>query len=212
LKRLAVLGASGHGKVVADAARESGWTEIVFYDDAWPGRSTIGPWPIAGGRDALLAGRDGLAGVVIAIGNNATRLRRQQELAGAGLPIVSVIHPSAVVSESATVGIGSVIFACAVVGAFASIGEGCIVNTGATIDHDCVLADGVHLSPGAHLGGEVRVGEASWLGIGCAVRHGLVIGSGVMVGAGAAVVADVEDGLTVVGVPARPLRNAAGPS
>jgi acetyltransferase-like isoleucine patch superfamily enzyme len=87
------------------------------------------------------------------------------------------------------------------------LGLGCIINTGATFYHDCVLGDGVHICPGVHLAGDVQVGELSWLGIGCTVRQGIRIGAGVTVGAGAVVIDDVPDGQTVVGVPARPLKN-----
>ncbi|MBT6282943.1 MAG: acetyltransferase, partial [Phycisphaerae bacterium] len=77
--------------------------------------------------------------------------------------------------------------------------------TGATVDHDCELADGVHISPGANLGGNVTVGECSWIGIGACVKNGVTIGKNVIVGAGAAVVQDVPDNVTVVGVPAKEL-------
>jgi acetyltransferase-like isoleucine patch superfamily enzyme len=66
-----------------------------------------------------------------------------------------------------------------------------------------VIGGGVHVCPGAHLAGAVRIGDRSWIGIAATVRQGITIGRDVMVGAGAVVVADVADGLTVAGVPAR---------
>jgi sugar O-acyltransferase (sialic acid O-acetyltransferase NeuD family) len=205
MNRLAILGASGHGKVVADAAVAAGWHTVAFFDDRWPEARSIGPWPVLGTTDALRHRHGEFDGVVVAIGDNQTRLRMQRELSAAGLPFVSVTHPSAVVSPHARIGTGSVVLAGAVVGAFAVIGVAGIVNTGATIDHDDRIGDGVHVGPGAHLGGNVVVGEGAWIGIGAAIRHGLSVGADAVVGAGAAVVKDVAAHLTVGGVPARTL-------
>jgi sugar O-acyltransferase (sialic acid O-acetyltransferase NeuD family) len=202
---MAILGASGHGKVVADAAVAAGWRDVTFFDDRWPELRTIGPWSVLGTTDALRHGHRDFDGVVIAIGDNRTRLRKQRELSADGLSFVCVTHPSAVVSPHARIGAGSVVLAGAVVGAFAVIGIAAIVNTGATVDHDGRLGDGVHVSPGAHLGGDVLVGEGAWIGIGAAIRHGISVGAGSVVGAGAAVVKNVAANLTVGGVPARTL-------
>ena len=204
MKRLAILGASGHGKVVADAALCAGWLAIEFFDDSRPPATPVGPWRVAGGTEELLGSVALFDGVIVAIGHNRTRMDKQHVLAAAGGSLATIVHPSAIVSPSATVGLGSVLCAGAIVNPFSTIGSCCIVNTGATIDHDCDLADGVHVSPGAHLGGGVRVGAASWIGVGASVRHGAVIGMNVIVGVGAAVVADIPDGVTVIGVPARP--------
>ena len=203
MKRLALLGASGHGKVVADLAQLLDWQSVEFFDDAWPSLSVNGHWPVVGDTSALLAQLGQYDGVLVAIGNCAIRWQKYQVLREAGAQLVSLIHPKASLSNFATLGIGSVLMAGAVVNVDAVLGEACIINTGATVDHDCQLAQAVHVSPGAHLSGCVRVGAFSWIGVGAAVRQGVHIGSDVMVGAGAVVVKPVEDGLTVTGCPAR---------
>ncbi|NTU73619.1 acetyltransferase [Candidatus Roizmanbacteria bacterium] len=203
MKKLAILGASGHGKVVADAALMSGWDDVIFFDDAWPKLSKVGPWAVTGNTASLFDHADGFDGVVVAIGNNLIRLAKQHELEMAGVQLVSIVHPSAIVSSFSEIGTGSVVFAGAVINPFAKIGSACIINTGSTIDHDCVLEDGVHVSPGVHLGGQVTVGKATWIGIGASVNHCITIGENVMVGGGAAVVNDIASSVTVVGVPAR---------
>jgi sugar O-acyltransferase (sialic acid O-acetyltransferase NeuD family) len=205
MKRLAILGASGHGKVVADTAETVGWSEIFFFDDAWPSCVANGIWPVIGTGKQLLERAKEFDGVVVAIGNNAIRLQKALALIQQGAKMATLIHPSAYVSRHAAVGAGSVIFAGAVVNAGASIGAGCILNTGSSVDHDCSLDDSVHISPGARLAGGVRVGQCSWVGIGACVKQMVEIGADVMVGAGAAVVTNVVDGATVVGVPARAL-------
>jgi len=204
MKRLAILGASGHGKVVADAALAAGWDEVHFFDDSWPERRHNGNWPIAGAFTEMTNGLGHTYdSAVVAIGQNETRLARAAALKSAGVPLATLIHPSATISPHASVGEGTVIFAGVVVNVDVLVGQCCIINTSATVDHDCELADGVHLSPGVHLGGNVVVGRASWLGIGACVRHGIRIGSNVVVGAGAAVVDDLQDNNCVVGVPAK---------
>lgn len=113
--------------------------------------------------------------------------------------------PHASVSPDTKIEYGSIVVAGAVVNIGATIGLGGIINIESSVDHDCVLGNGVHICPGARLAGDVHVGDRSWIDIGAAVRQGIQIGSDVVVGAGAAVVNDVPDELTVVGVPARPL-------
>lgn len=206
MKRLAILGASGHGRVVADAAELAGWREVCFFDDAVPKNKTHGPWPVLGTTDELLTQVASWDGVVVAIGNNEIRLAKMEQLQVAGAPLSSIIHPSAVVSRYVQLGKGCVVFAGACINAGAVLGDGVIINTACSIDHDCQLGAGVHVSPGAHLAGGVRVGRASWIGIGAVVRQQISIGSGVVVGAGAAVVDDLPDDLCAVGVPARGLR------
>lgn len=203
LKRLAILGAGGHAKVIADTALVSGWDDVVFFDDEWPNHSFIGPWEVRGNSEKLLELAEEIDGVIVGIGNNMIRLEKQLELQKANIKIVNIVHPSAIVSSYSEIGVGSVVFACAVINPFAKIGPGCIINTSSTIDHDCVLSEGVHLSPGAHLGGNVSVGKISWIGIGASVIHGIHIGEKVIVGAGAVVINNIVSNVTVAGVPAK---------
>ena len=204
---LLIVGAGGHGKVVADAALStSRWNDVVFLDDAWPDKKENGQWNILGKVENLPEWRMRFKDAVVAVGDNRKRLLFQRRLADARFEMVSVIHPSAQISRFAQIGSGSVVFANAVVNVDAIIGEASIINTAATIDHDCRLGKGVHLSPGTHLAGGVLVGECSWIGIGGVVRELISIGSDVIVAAGAVVVADIPDGITVMGVPARPMK------
>lgn len=204
-KRLAILGAGGHGRVVADCAELLGWSQIVFFDDN-PKAEMRGPWELAGTGAGLRASVADFDAFIVGIGINRIRLERQQALLAAGGRVATLIHPAATVSRHAAIGEGSVVFAGAVVNPGTTVGQACILNTGCGIDHDDQLADGVHVSPGAHLGGGVSVGEASWIGLGAAVREGISIGRDVRVGAGAVVVSDVTPGLTVIGNPAREMK------
>lgn len=200
---LAIWGAGGHGRVVADCAIAAGWRDVVFFDDHAVG--TSGPWNIVGSGRDLVSAASAYDGVLAATGDNRERLVRTDELAQHGAPLVRLLHPRAVVSDHAEIGLGTVVLAGAVINIGARIGRAAIINTMASVDHDCRLADGVHVSPGAHLAGSVQVGRASWIGVGASVRQSIVIGEGAVVGAGAAVVKAVLSRTTVVGVPARPI-------
>jgi sugar O-acyltransferase (sialic acid O-acetyltransferase NeuD family) len=206
MKRLALLGASGHGKVVADVALASGWDEVSFFDDAWPERLQNGCWPVVGNGPMLMARLQEFQGVIVSIGDCAVRWRKHLELRAAGGHLVNVVHPAATISGYAVLGVGSVVMAGAVVNVDAHIGQAVIINTGATIDHDCWLGDGVHICPGAHLSGSVRVGHCSMVGVGVAVKQGIAIGNQAIIGAGAVLVRPVGDGMVVAGNPARKLR------
>lgn len=203
MKTLAIVGASGHGKVVADAAVSSGeWNAVVFYDDAWPQKIRNGNSSIVGNTQSLLAVNE-KPSIIIAIGNNKIRLEKQQQFAATGFDLATVVHPTAVISTNATIGNGTVVMAGSVINADAQVGEACIINTNAVVEHDCVLADAVHISPGACLAGGVFMDECSWLGIGASVIQLKKIGMNVVVGANSAVVTDLPDNVTAVGAPAR---------
>jgi sugar O-acyltransferase (sialic acid O-acetyltransferase NeuD family) len=199
MKSLAIYGAGGHGKVVADTAASLGWQEIVFYDDSWPESQFHGSWEVVGGYGNLLTDIYKYSGILIGIGNCELRLAKYRELYSLGAPMVSLVHPRAIVSSRALIGAGSVVFGGAIVNIDAKVGDACIINTGATVDHDCILGDGVHICPGANLSGGVKVGQASCVGVGSCVKQGILIGANAMIGAGAVIVNDVQSSSTMIG-------------
>lgn len=201
---LLIVGAGGHGKVVADAAREMGcWSRIGFVDDRSGHPQEVAGVQVIGGVADLRSLRSEWSAAVVAIGSTRRRLEIMRDMRELKFELPVISHPSAVLSRLITVGAGTVIFAQAAINAGASIGAGCIVNTGATVDHDCQLDDGVHICPGVHLAGNVTVGTRSWIGIGSVVRQDISIGRDVVIGAGSVVVQDVPDAVTSYGVPAR---------
>lgn len=204
-RKLAVVGAGGHGKVVADLAAALGrYREIVFLDDRAQG--SIDGFPVIG---TTLLLENSLSpeqyDVAVAVGNNRIRRQIAEKAAALGFKLPVLIHPDAYVSPSATVGQGSVVMAKAVVQADSVLKDGVIVNTAATVDHDCLLDAFVHISPGAHLSGNTHIGEESWIGTGACSRQQTTVGSRVIAGAGAVIVCDIPDGMTIAGNPAKPL-------
>jgi sugar O-acyltransferase (sialic acid O-acetyltransferase NeuD family) len=204
--RIAVVGAGGHGKVVADALLSAGSVELVglLDDDEALWGTKILELPVLGSIRCWAG--DGIDAVAMGIGGNAERHRLFQRLAEDGARFATVIHPSAVIGREVSIGTASVVLANVVVNAGTVVGDNVILNTACTVDHDCVLETSVHVAPGAHLAGAVRVGEGSLVGAGATILPGIAVGSWSTVGGGAAVTRDIPGGVTVVGVPAREIR------
>ena len=197
-KRLLIIGASGHGKVIADIAVNYGYRDIAFLDDA-DGVTECAGFPVVGKISDAASSSSG-AVFIVAIGNAGVRKKIQNEIDG---PIATLIHPAAVIGKGVEIGEGSVVMAGAVINPYARFGEGCIVNTCASVDHDCVVGDYAHISVGAHLAGNVHVGNGTWVGIGATVSNNVAICPDCTIGAGAVVVRDITEPGTYVGVPAR---------
>lgn len=204
-----VVGAGGHGVVVADALLAAGRRVLGFIDEdrARHGQTLLG-LPVLGGDEALEAHRasnvrlaNGIGGVG-GTGQPSRRAEVQRRLEARGHTFASVVHPSAIVSRHAEIGTGAQLLAGCVVQPLARIGRGAIVNTRAVVEHDVVLGDFAHVAPGAVLCGNVHVGEGAHVGAGAVVRQGLRLAPATVVGVGAAVVRDCAGGIWA-GVPAR---------
>lgn len=204
-KKLAIVGAGGHGKVVAELAEMRGWGEIHFFDDSAITKQIHEKWLIKGTFSQLCSILQSYDGVIVAIGNNQVRQSMLMRLQNLDANLISLIHPNAFVSPNATLGLGTVVFANASINAFARIGVGVIVNTNSSIDHDCIIGDAVHVCPGVNLAGNVQIAEKAWIGIGSCVIQQISIGESAVIGAGSVVIRNVLAGAVVVGNPARPL-------
>ncbi len=195
MNRLIIIGASGHGKVVADVAVHCGYEVIVFLDDDETIKECAG-FPVIGKSTEAPDGE-----VFVAVGNPQTRKRLMELYKDRTQPVL--IHPNAVVAEDVKIGSGTVVMAGAIINPGARIGRGVIANTSSSIDHDCSVGDYSHVSVGAHLCGTVRVEDDVWIGAGATVINNVNICGGCTIGAGAVVIKDITEAGTYVGVPAR---------
>lgn len=201
-KKLLILGAGGHGKVVAEiASLMKQWDEIAFLDDNEELKEVNGYKVIDKLRNYKLY-KEEYEHAFVAIGNNKFRIYLIDNLLKEGFKIPILIHPFTAISSNVHIGKGTVIMAGVVINTNAVIGKGCIINTSSSIDHDCILEDGVHISPGAHVGGTVNIGNCTWVCIGSSIVNNITIGKNVVVAAGAAVTKNVPDNVMVAGVPA----------
>lgn len=194
-KRIAVFGAGGHAKVVVDAIDRIGWLAVacVVDDRPQPGAAVLGH-VVAGGRGALLARRNEMDGVIVAIGDNRLRREVARWVEAQGLALLSVMHPAAVVSSSAVIGPGSLVMPGAVVNADARVGANVIINTGAIVEHDCVVGDAVHVAPGAVLCGAASIGAGTLVGAGAVVLPGVKVEGDLLVKAGMVAARDMRRG------------------
>ena len=200
MDKLIILGAGGHGRVVAEIAQLSGkYTDIAFLDDKAPEVSF--PYPYIG-KCGTFADHLADSDFFIAIGNAMIRRRLQTEVEEASGQIVTLIHPSAIISHDVTIGKGTVIMAGAIVNTGAQIGDGVILNTASSVDHDCVVEDFCHVSVGAHLCGTVHLGTGTWVAAGATVINNVTICSDCLIGAGATVTHDLLNAGIYKGTPA----------
>lgn len=199
---LIIIGASGHGKVVADIAiKLNKWQNIVFFDDDDSIKTCMGLQVIGKTVDANKY-KD-IAEFFIAIGNNSIRARIYSYLEELGISTTTLIHPNAVIGTDVEIGLGTVVMAGTVINSSCRIGKACVINTCSTVDHDNLIEDFVHIAPGVRLAGTVRIGKGSWLGIGSIVSNNLYICGDCSLGAGAVVIKDIIESGTYVGVPVR---------
>ena len=198
-KSIYIYGASGHGLVVADIARACGYDDIIFVDDGdndYPSFEDIK--------------RTSGIPVAFGIGNNSIRAKLFEKVQNSDFEIVSLIHPSAIISASVTTGKGTVVMPNVVVNAKAIIGDGVILNTSCVVEHECIIDDFVHISPSVALAGDVKVGKFTHIGIGSNVIQGIIIGKNVTVGGGSMVIRNIDDNQKVVGVPAQSITSNRG--
>lgn len=201
MKKLAIIGASGHGKVIADIAVKNGYKEIVFFDDD-PNVQECAGFRVVGTSKDVDNYPD--YDVIVAIGNASIRKKIHKKVGEDRL--ATLIHPQSVISRRVTIGKGTVIMAGAIVNSDTNIGEGCVINTGASVDHDCSIGDFVHVSVGAHVAGTVIIGDGTWIGAGATVSNNVNICSGCMVGVGAVVIKNIEEPGTYIGVPTEKIK------
>ena len=205
-KRILLIGASGHARVIADIVALNNDIVVGALSDRASDADGF-PYPVLGPFSSLadVSRQNNIDAVIIAIGDNFKREQAVFSVVKA-LPdaaFATAVHPGAVVAQNAYIGAGTVVMAGAVVNPGAKVGTHVILNTRSSVDHDCVVADYSSLAPAAALGGNVYVGERTSIGIGAVVIHGVRIGSDTVVGAGAAVVQDLPDKVVALGVPAR---------
>ena len=203
MRKLYIVGCSGHGKVAADIAVKTGkYDEICFLDDN-PKSEFCMQFPVVG--NSRYEGISTEDEVFIAIGNPQIREKLMGQYEAAGFNLATLIHPDAVIGMNVKIGRGTVVMAGAVINPGTEVGNGVIINTCSSVDLDCEVSDYVHVAVGSHLCGTVTVGHGTWIGAGVTVSNNVYICPDCVIGAGAVVVHDILENGTYIGIPAKRL-------
>jgi UDP-perosamine 4-acetyltransferase len=208
---VAIIGAGGHGRVVLDVLRVAGIHRPVLFADANPALTglRVDGLPVVTGSGMFHALRErGISGVFVAVGDNGTRRGYCEDAQREGFELVNAVHPSAQVSDTARLGSNVIVAAGSVVCAHCQVGDAAILNTGCIVDHESMIGTAAHVCPGVRLAGHVTIESGAFVGIGATVIQGIRVGFDAIVGAGAVVIRDVDPMTTVVGVPARSIKDA----
>lgn len=211
LPKIAIVGSSGHAKVVSDIVKLERRFEIAGYLDSQKaaGTQVLGSRILGRVEDLPnLVHTHGLDGYIIAIGDNFVRhqISAAVKALGLDLPLVTAVHPAAVVAGDVTLGAGTVVMAGAVINPGCGVGELCIINTRASLDHDSLLEDCASLGPNAATGGNCQVGFCAVLGISSTLIHRISVGEHTVIGAGAVVLESIGPCMVALGCPARNVR------
>lgn len=213
---LVLFGSGGFGRETAEAVRAAvrqggaAWRLLGFIDDD-PARhgQVIDGTPVIGGREVIAR----LPGARLVLctgrpGNYVSRVLIAGELSLPPERYATIVHPSAAVSGSSSVGPGSVLLAHVTLTAGVSVGAHVAVMPQVTLTHDDVVDDFATIASGVCLGGGVRVGTAAYIGAGALVREQLTVGPYSLIGMGSVVTRDVPALEVWAGTPARYLRTA----
>lgn len=192
VSRVAVFGASGHGKVVVDAINKHPLLQVacIVDDNLELHNSMFQGQVLIVDRDSLFSSVEKFDGIIVAVGVNSTRMLIAKWLQDQGLRLMTVVHPAAMIADNVALGVGTLVMPGAVINACSEIGENVIVNSGAIVEHDCRVGNGVHLAPGVVLCGNVTIGEGAFVGAGTVVVPGVKIAPDSFIKAGTVVKRD----------------------
>ncbi|MDV7137750.1 acetyltransferase [Maribacter sp. TH_r10] len=203
-KKTIVLGAGGHGKVVASILIQNEIDVFGFYDDneEYQGKSFMGI-PVLGKISDLKSDKNVHA--IIAIGDNSRRKELAQKF---DFYWINAIHPFTSIDPSAKIGVGNVICAGVIIQRGSRLGNHNIVNTKTSLDHDCTVTNYCHMAS-ANVAGSVNLKEGAFLALNSSVLPNLNIGEWSIVGAGAVVIKDISPNKVAIGVPAKEVRKTS---
>ena len=154
-RRLAIIGAGGHGKVIGEIALLNKYGVINFFDDKLDEIENY-PFKIVDTINNLNKYINNYDDYFVAIGDNHLRSKKIEWLKKKKFNVVNLLHPQSIISKLSSLGEGTCVMANAVINPGVKIKDGVIINTSASIDHDCIIEDFAHISPNCSLSGSVK--------------------------------------------------------
>tara|TARA_B100000035_G_C21015874_1_gene561798 strand:+ start:741 stop:1358 length:618 start_codon:yes stop_codon:yes gene_type:complete len=191
-RRLAIIGAGGHGKVIGEIALLNKYGVINFFDDKLDEIENY-PFKIVDTINNLNKYINNYDDYFVAIGDNHLRSKKIEWLKKKKFNVVNLLHPQSIISKLSSLGEGTCVMANAVINPGVKIKDGVIINTSASIDHDCIIEDFAHISPNCSLSGSVKIGKFTHLGTGSSVHPGIKVGYKVKIGVGSRIFKNIKN-------------------
>lgn len=202
-RNIILVGYSGHGLVVADAALENN-ARLIGYSEK--SVNDFNPYQLQyfGNESSLDFNAWNLdVDFLLGVGDNKIREKIYNLIIQRGKKIISIIHSTSSISNYSKFGEGVFCNRNVIVNAFSNIGNNVVLNSGCVVEHECEIQDHVHVAPGVVLAGNVTVGQRTFVGANSVIKQGVIIGKDVIIGAGSVILKSVPDGCKVVGNPGR---------
>ena len=197
MNTLAIIGSGGHANVIAETAKLIGWKNVIFFD-----KQKIKIKKDHFHINMISAKIDKIDGIIVGIGDNATRVKYYNNLKKYK-KFINIIHPSAIISSNVKLDKNCFVSANTVINSYSKLSHSVIINTGAIVEHDCICKKGVHISPRSILGGNVIIKQLSWVGMSSIIKNNTVINENVIIGAGSLVLQNINKNQTVFGYPVK---------
>ncbi|MEQ1789546.1 MAG: acetyltransferase [Rickettsiales bacterium] len=205
---IAILGASGHARVVEDIINLEGKYKIAGIIS--PQTETLSGIDYLGVDDDIveLVKKYNLVGGIIAIGDNNIRKNIAEKISRLcpDFLFITAIHPSAIIAKTVSLGAGTMVMAGAIINPYTTVGKHCILNTNSTIEHDNIIGDFVHIAPSVTMCGNVKIHTGAMIGVGTNIIPNITVGENSVIGAGSLVCCDLPENIVCYGVPARIIR------
>jgi sugar O-acyltransferase (sialic acid O-acetyltransferase NeuD family) len=209
--KLCIYGVGGFGKEVYDIAsrinnKHQRWEEILFVVDSEFIKSDSYKGRLLAIED--ISNELDLNNLEVIIANGEPMVRKQiyAKVKAMKIKLTTLIDPSAIISDTATLGEGVIVAPFSHVTSSTVLGNNVVVNAHTIIGHDITIGEHSVISTNVSIGGSSVIGAESYIGLGAQTKDRLSIGEQVIVSMGAIVFKDIPDKMIAMGNPARPLR------
>lgn len=212
MKKIVIIGAGGHSKVLIDIIEKEAKYELVgLIDDYFKAGTIVLGYEIIGNMKTFneVINEQKIYGGVVAFGDNFKRsvVAGKINSSNPSFCFVNCIHPKSTIGKDVNIGAGNVFMAGTIINSGSTIENHCILNTNSSLDHDCKMTNYSSIAPNVTIGGNTDIGEYSAIGIGTNIFHNISIGKNCIIGGGSLVTKDTMDNSVYFGSPCQFIRS-----